>query len=331
MNHHHRAIARALAGVLGLAVLAACGAPAPSASTPGPAQSAATAPATAPAGDSAFPVEVASGGAGSTTTITIAERPDAIISLSPTATETLFAIGAGEQVKAVDDQSNFPADAPRTELSGFTPNVEAILGEAPDLVVMARADEDVVASLATAGVPTLVLPSAANLTEAYDQMERLGAATGRLAEAKALVAKTDEAIDAAVASVPERQGETTYFHELDPTLYTVTGGTFIGEIYGLFGLTSIGDAAGTGDLYPQLSEEFVVEQDPDLIFLSDTQCCGVTLEQVKQRPGWAGMAAVEHGRVHSVNEDIASRWGPRVADFAASVAEQVKALEPAQA
>ena len=95
MNHHHRAIARALAGVLGLAVLAACGAPAPSASTPGPAQSAATAPATAPAGDSAFPVEVASGGAGSTTTITIAERPDAIISLSPTATETLFAIGAG--------------------------------------------------------------------------------------------------------------------------------------------------------------------------------------------------------------------------------------------
>ena len=196
---------------------------------------------------------------------------------------------------------------------------------------MARADEDVVASLAKAGVPTLVLPSAANLTEAYDQMERLGAATGRLAEAKALVAKTDEAIDAAVASVPERQGETTYFHELDPTLYTVTGGTFIGEIYGLFGLTSIGDAAGTADLYPQLSEEFVVEQDPDLIFLSDTQCCGVTLEQVKQRPGWAGMAAVEHGRVHSVNEDIASRWGPRVADFAASVAEQVKALEPAQA
>lgn len=327
MNHTPgRAVARALAAALGMVVLASCSTAAPTAS---PANTPAAS--SSPAAGGSFPVQVASGPAGKTTQITIAARPDAIISLSPTSTETLFAIGAGEQVKAVDNQSDYPENAPKTDLSGFQPNVEAILAQAPDLVVMAKGDEDVVASLAKAGVPTLVLPSAKDLTEAYDQMERLGAATGRVAEAKALVAKTDAAIDAAVASVTKPEKPITYFHELDPTLYTVTGGTFIGEVYGLFGLTSIADAAGTSDLYPQLSEEFVVEQNPDLIFLSDTQCCGVTLDQVRARPGWAGMTAVEQGRVHPVDEDVASRWGPRVADFAASVAERVKALETAKA
>lgn len=245
---------RAIVGALLLAAtLAACGAPNDSASpqtTPSP-------------GTSGFPVDVVSGAAGSTDTITIDQRPEAIVSLSPTATESLFAIDAGDQVVAVDDQSNYPAEAPVTQLSGYTPNVEAILSYSPDLVITAMPDPDTVASLAAAGVPTLALPPASTLDEAYDQLARLGQATGNTDQAAALVADMKSRIEQAVSAAPDLSG-VSYFHELDPTLYTVSSSSFIGEIYGLFGMKSIADAAPGGDAFPQLSEEFVVDANPDV-------------------------------------------------------------------
>ncbi|MDN5569762.1 MAG: ABC transporter substrate-binding protein [Propionibacteriaceae bacterium] len=319
------------AAVLTLA-LAACGAPAGSTPATTPATTTAASPdaSGSDAASGTFPVDVVTGAAGSTDTVTIEERPAAIVSLSPTATETLFAIGAGDQVKAVDGQSDYPAEAPITDLSGYTPNIEAILGYEPDLVVTSTADSDLVAGLSNAGVPALVLPSAPNLDAAYDQIERLGTAAGHLADAKALTARMDETIRATVDATPKVEG-VTYYHELDPSLYTVTSGTFIGEVYSLFGLTSIADAAGTSDLYPQLSEEYVVSANPDLIFLSDTQCCGVTPESVGQRAGWSGLTAVTDGRIHVLDEDVASRWGPRVVDFVTTISEHVSALETAHA
>lgn len=329
-THTPRARSRwvALALALGLA-LAGCASPS-GAAAPAPGTAADTPAAAQTAGSSTFPVDVVTGAADSGQTITLATQPKAIISLSPTATETLFAIGAGDQVIAVDDQSDYPENAPRTDLSGYRPNVEAILGHSPDLVVTTNASEDLVASLRNASVPTLVLPSAKDLPQAYEQIERLGTATGHRADAKALVARMSTEIDAIVASVPAATG-VTYFHELDPTLYTVTGQTFIGEVYGLFGLASIADSTSGSDPYPQLSEEFVVDANPDLVFLADSQCCGVTPEQVGQRAGWAQVKAVEKGQVHVLDEDVASRWGPRVVDFVKAVAEHVKSLEAAKA
>lgn len=313
-----RRVAAGSAAVALALALSACGA----------ASSTATGRTAAPANQaSAFPATVTSGQADSGRTITIAEQPDAIVSLSPTATETLFAVGAGGQVVAVDDQSDFPAEAPRTELSGFTPSVEAILAHEPDLVVVAVEDADLVASLDRAAVPTLVLPSVTDLAGAYEQIERVGTATGRAEAATGLVAQMKADIADAVAAAPQASG-LTYFHELDPTLYTVTGDTFIGAVYGLFGMVSIADAS-SGDFYPQLSPEFVVAADPDLIFLSDTQCCGVTVDQVGARPGWADVTAVRTGQVHVHDEDIASRWGPRVVDFVQAVSDRVGTLEPA--
>ena len=255
-------------------------------------------------------------------------RPTSIVSLSPTATETLWALGAEDQVVAVDDQSNYPKGVPTTKLSGYTPNVEAILAHEPDLVVSSGDSGDLVAGLDAAGVRTLVLPAATDLDDAYSQIERLGAATGHVAEAAELVADMQNDIDAALAKAGSAEG-LTYFHELDPTLYTVTGKTFIGEVYGLFGMTSIGDAAAGGDDYPQLSEEYVVEADPDLVMLADTDCCDVTPAKAAARPGWSGMKAVRNGHVLEVDTDISSRWGPRVVDFVQAVAEVVSELEPA--
>ncbi|MFC4604871.1 ABC transporter substrate-binding protein [Rhodococcus kronopolitis] len=279
-------------------------------------------------GDGAFPVSVQSGASGEGAAVTIPARPKSIVSLSPTATETLWAVGADEQVVAVDALSDYPAGVPTTDLSGFSPNVEAILGYEPDLVIAMDDTGELAAGLKAAGVPTLQLPAAADLDEAYSQIERIGTATGHLPEATSLVADMRGKIDAAVAAAPTRTEPLTYFHELDDTLFTISGRTFLGEIYGLFGLESIADAGAAGDAYPQLSAEYVVAADPDLIFLADGQCCGVTAAKVAARPGWSSMAAVRNGQVHVLDEDISSRWGPRVVDLVTTIGGVV-AAQPA--
>lgn len=267
-----------------------------------------------------FPVSVLSGPMGGDTEITIQEQPASIVSLSPTATEMLWAVGAGDQVVAVDDQSDYPKEAPRTKLSGIAPNVEAILEHEPDLVVTADDSGDLVANLAKARVPTLLLPSASGLEETYSQIERVGAATGHADRAEQVVAGMREGIDAALAAAPEAHG-LTYFHELTPDLYTAAGSTFIGEVYGMFGLENVADSAKGGDDYPQLSGEYVVEADPDLVFLADAQCCGIAPTDVADRPGWQQVDAVADGQVHVVDEDVASRWGPRVLDFVEQISD----------
>ncbi len=270
-----------------------------------------------------FPKSIASGSDGGT--ITIDAMPRTIVSLSPTATETLFAVGAGEQVAAVDDQSDYPADAPKTGLSAFTPSLEAIVAYDPDLVITSTDLGIVTSTLAEAGVPTLLLPAATSLDDAYSQIEQVADATGHDAEGDAVVAQMRDRIDAAVASVPTRAEPLTYFHELDDTLYTVTSQSFVGQIYGLFGLQSIADGSDAGD-YPQLSAETVITADPDVVFLADAQCCGVTAQSVAARPGWGSMRAVRDGRIFPMDEDLSSRWGPRIADQVEAVAAVVQQI-----
>lgn len=252
----------------------------------------------------------------STTDTTVADRPDSIVSLSPSATETLFAVGAGDQVVAVDSQSDYPENAPRTELSAYTPSLEAIVEYEPDLVIASDDIGGLVAALGAADVPVLLLPAATSIDDAYSQIEQVADAAGHPEEGETLVGDMRSRVDAAVAGVPAR--EATYFHELDSMLYTVASDSFIGQIYGLFGLTSIADGAGSD--YPQMSDEGVVAADPDFVFLADSQCCGVTVESVSDRPGWNTTTAVREGQVVVVDEDVSSRWGPRIADQVESVA-----------
>jgi iron complex transport system substrate-binding protein len=277
-----------------------------------------------------FPVTVTVDG----TDTTIDARPEAIVSLSPTATEMLFAIGAGDQVVAVDDFSNFPEEAPTTDLSGFDPNVEAIIAYEPDLVILSGDRNDVVGSLAAVDVPTIVLSAADTFDDTYTQIEVLGAATGNVGDAAEVVANVQTDIEDLVADLPERDEPLTYYHELDDTLYSVTSQTFIGEIYALAGLENVADAAeGAADAggYPQLSAEFLVDADPDLIFLADTKCCGQDAGTVAARPGWSELSAVQAGNIVELDDDIASRWGPRIVDFLEAIVEAVAEVEPATA
>ncbi|MET8158635.1 ABC transporter substrate-binding protein [Sphaerisporangium sp. NPDC005289] len=314
MRPVHTALAGALLGAL---TLAACG------QSGGTAAGSATPATPAPAVSSqapGFPVTVQAGNGA----VTIPAKPAQIVSLSPTATENLFAIGAGPQVAAVDDQSTYPADAPKTDLSGFKPNAEAIIAKKPDLVVLANDTGGVVAALTKVGIPVLLEPAATKLEESYDEIVDLGAATGNPDKAAQVTSDMKAQIERLAAAAPKDAG-LTYFHELDNTPYSVTSGTFIGQIYGMFGLTNIADKApDAAGGYPKLSSEFVAKADPDLIFLADTKCCGQSKQTLAKRPGWGGLSAIKKDQVFPIDDDIASRWGPRVVDFAKAVDAAVK-------
>ncbi|MEV4379857.1 ABC transporter substrate-binding protein [Streptosporangium sp. NPDC049644] len=311
-----RPVRSALAGaLLATLTLAGCGQTSPATSPSTTSASAAATPSAA-----GFPVTVEAGNG----SVTIESRPERIVSLAPTATESLFAIGAGAQVVAVDDQSNHPAEAPKSDLSGFKPNVEAIIAQKPDLVVLSDDIDGIVAALGKVGVPVLLEPAAAKLDEAYDQIIDLGAATGNGERATELAERMKKQIDELAAAAP-KDAKLTYYHELDVTPYAATSATFIGQIYGLFGLTNIADKApDAAGGYPKLSAEFVAQADPDLIFLADTKCCGQSKDTLAKRPGWSKLSAIKNDRVILLDDDIASRWGPRVVDLAQQVGEVVQ-------
>ncbi|WP_155369544.1 ABC transporter substrate-binding protein [Catellatospora vulcania] len=269
-----------------------------------------------PSAAAAYPVTVGK--------VTLPAQPVKIVSLSPTLTEMLFAIGAGGQVSAVDDNSNFPANAPKTELSGFQPNAEAVAAKSPDLVVLDTDANNVVAQLTTLKIPVYVAPAAATLDATYQQIADLGTLTGHSAEATALTGQMKDDIAKLVKDLPKRATPLSYYYELDPTLYSVTSKTFIGSLFELAGLKNVADAADTkGSGYPQLSAESLIKSNPDLIFLADTKCCKQNLDTVKARAGWAGLTAVSKGQVVALDDDIASRWGPRVVDLVRAIVDAV--------
>jgi iron complex transport system substrate-binding protein len=246
-----------------------------------------------------------------------------IISLSPTITEDLFAIGAGKQVVAVDQDSNYPASAPRTSLSGYRPNVEAIAGYHPDLVLISYNPAGFSAQLQKLGIKVVMEPAAANLAQAYKQILGIGKLTGHATGSASVVSSMKKRMKQIIASVPPIRRHRRIYHELDQTYFSATSQTFIGSIYKLFGFKNIADEAGASahTQYPQLSDEDIVSANPQIIVLADTKCCGQTSATVAKRPGWSGINAVVRHRVVGVDDDIASRWGPRIVLFAAAVAK----------
>ena len=316
-----RAITRQLsalvAGAAMAATLAACTSSAAS-PTPGkPAAGNATA---------GFPVTVTT--AAGTTHLT--SRPDAIVSLSPTATEMLYAIGAGSQVKAVDDDSDYPKQAPMTKLSGFTPNAEAIAAYKPDLVVISNNIDGITAKLNALSIPVLDLPAAASLSGVYAEFTELGAATGHVAQAKTEDSTLKADIKQIVASEPAHAKPLTYYYEISTNpYYSVTSSTFIGGLLSLLGMKSIADAA-TGAAasggYPSLSAEYILKANPDYIILADTGSTGGGQDAatVSGRPGWSVLTAVKDKHIILLNADVASRWGPRIIDLLRDVAAGIK-------
>lgn len=267
--------------------------------------------------DGGFPVTVDSDSG----EVTIEARPERIVSLSPSATEILFAIGAGDQVIAADQFSTYPAEAPTTDLSGFDPNVEAIVAYEPDLVVIATDANDLVASLGELDIPVLAQEAPVDVEAGYDLVAGLGQATGQVDGTAELVATMRAEIEEALASAADAEGVRVY-HELDDTFFSASSASFIGSIYSALGAVNVADEADTeGTGYPQLTEEAVIEANPQLIVVTDQGAS--TAEDVAARPGWDAVDAVRTGSIVSVDADIASRWGPRLPQLVVSLAEAI--------
>lgn len=269
-------------------------------------------------GVAAFPVEIDT----ATGVITVAQRPEAIVSLSPTATEMLFAIGAGDRVVAVDLFSNYPAEVPGGTLDGFSPDLEAILATGPDLVVSQGLTPDIEDGLSAAGVAVLTQPPASSFDDTYDQIGELGLATGNLDEAAEANATLRADINAVLGSLPTLETPVRVFHEIDDSFYTASSNTFIGQVYAEMGFENIADpldADASG--YPLVDGESIIAADPTLIVFTDQAPYGA--DEIAARPGWDGLTAVSQGNVVQVDADIASRWGPRIVEFMEAIAATI--------
>jgi iron complex transport system substrate-binding protein len=320
-----RAFTRTRLAVMVVATLAAaCAACSSSAASSTPSSSTpAGAGASAAAG---FPVTVTTAGG----KVHLASQPHAIVSLSPTATEMLYSIGAGGQVKAVDSDSDYPATAPITKLSAYQPNAEAIAAYKPDLVIISDDINGIAAKLTALSIPVLQLPAASNVSGVYGEFTQLGAATGHAAQASAEDQKLKSEVSQIVAAEPKHAAPLTYYYELgtDP-YYSVTDSTFIGSLLSLLGMKSIADTAtgaAAADGYPSLSAEFILKANPDFIILSDSGSTGGGQDAatVSTRPGWSVLTAVKDKHIIVLNADIASRWGPRIVQLLQTVAAGTK-------
>ena len=252
-----------------------------------------------------------------------------VISLAPSNTEILYAIGAGEQVVGRDTLSDFPAEAASATDIGSTfeaLNTELIVSLKPDFVLAAEINTpEQVKQLEDLGLTVYYLKNPTTLEGMYDNLNLVAQMTGHEEEAANLV----EALKARVAAVDEKiaplSSKFSVFYELDGTdpakPYTAGKGTFITQLIDRAGGYNI---AADLDGYPQMSLEQVVAADPAFIILGDARY-GVTPESIAERPGWENLSAVKNGQVVPFNDDLVSRPGPRLVD---ALEELAKLLRP---
>jgi len=314
-----RYLVAALVALVALAALACNGdgsGPSPTpAPTPSPTVEAwfsfdcAAAPFETPTEASAFPLEVTDSVGN---TVTLEAPPQRVASLSAGHTEILYALGAGGQVGAVDNTSDCPAaTADLPSVDAFAPSVEAIADLEPDLVIIFFDPGDLQSSLQGLGIPVLNLASPSSVEGVYDQTEWLGKATGHAVDAARLIADMQAEVQDIQSQIGDVTDAPTVFHEIDNTYFTAGPGSFVADLYDILGAQNIADA--TGQPFPQMSAEAIIEADPEVIVLADEDA-GESPDTVKARPGWSGVSAVQNDRIYVIDPDIISRPGPRLVE-----------------
>lgn len=291
--------------------LSACSAPAP---TPTAAPAATAAPAK-------FPVTITDD---ANAQVTVKTQPKRIVSLAPSHTETLYALGLGEQVVGVTTFCDYPEQAKSKEkVGGFSKiDLEKVVSLNPDLILATSLHAQTVApALRERGLTVAVLEPK-DIAGTLARIETVGRLTGRSAEAQAIVKQIRTRLDEIAARVGKASQKPRVFWELGPDLYSAGKGSFIDELITRAGGENVG-ARLTGE-WPQFNLEALVGADPQVIILADHPI--ETAAKVKARPGWSNITAVKEGRIIEVLDvNIVSRPGPRIAEGVEFVA---RALHP---
>ncbi len=251
--------------------------------------------------------------------VTLAAPAQRIVSLAPSNTEILFALGAGAQLVGRDEVSDYPEAAKAVTSIGslYGPmNTEAIVALEPDLVLAAEINSpEQVKALEDLGLTVYWLANPQDFEGLYENLKIMGRLTGHAAEAEQLADSLKTRVTTVLDKLAGVTDRPKVFYELDATdptkPYTVGPGTFMHTLLGLAGGENI--AGGLPDAYPQISSEELVRQNPTLILLGDG-AYGVTAEAVQARPGWEAIAAVQTGNIVPFDDNLASRPGPRLVD-----------------
>ena len=262
-------------------------------------------------------------------TITLESPPQRIVSLAPSNTEILFAIGAGQQMVGRDEFSNYPEEAlalPSVGGSWGDYNAEAIVALNPDLVLAAEINPpELVESLEKLGLTVYLLPNPTDMDGIYQIMQTAAQLSGHESETNALVESLKVRADAITSKTASLTDRPSVFYELDSTEpnapYTAGAGTFVELLIEMAGGTNVGSAMDSP--WAQISLEQLVVMDPEIILLGDS-AYGATPESVAARPGWESISAVKNGRVYPFNDDLASRPGPRMVDGLEAMARLIQ-------
>ena len=252
--------------------------------------------------------------------ITLASPARQVISLAPSNTEILFALGAGGQLIGRDSFSDYPAEAKNVPDigGGFAAlNTELILSKKPDLVLAAPlTPSEQIADLQNIGLPVYVVPNPKTFDDLYANLQTVARLTGREAEGAALIDALKKRVDAVTRKVAGAQQKPVVYYELDATdpnaPFTSGPGTFVNLVIDEAGGTNFG--ANLKGEWVQVSVEELLAKQPDLIVLGDNTYGGVTPEQVAARTGWQALKAVRQQKVSIFDDNLVSRPGPRLVD-----------------
>jgi iron complex transport system substrate-binding protein len=262
--------------------------------------------------------------------VTLPAMPERVVSLAPSNTEILFAVGAGDQVIGVTQYCNYPSEArDREQIGGFsakTISVEKIVALEPDLVLAAgEIHQPVIEALDQLNVPVYSLDPN-TLDDVFTGVELVGQLTGHEEEADQVVAEMKDRVESVaerVATVPKEDRLSVYWEVFDEPRMTTGPSTFTGQLIELAGGVNI--FADVSEAYPQISDEEVIGRNPAVVMGPDTMGDKLTIETVAQRPGWDQVDAVQDGRIYLFDGDMVARSGPRLAQVLEVMA---KALYP---
>jgi len=251
-------------------------------------------------------------------TVEIAKAPQRLVSLAPSNTEILFALGLGDKVVGVTDFCDYPEEAKAIEkVGGIEPNLEKIVDLDPDLVLAiggSPAQVEKATEMEKLDLTVLVLEPG-DIEGIMANIELVGKAVGAEKEASELVAQMRKRFDDITAKAKGAESKPKVFFELDATdpskPYTPGPGSFIDALITLAGGSNVG--AGAKMQWAQLSTEEIIAQDPEVIVLGDANY-GVTAEMVKERPGWSVITAVKNDAIYPIDDVLVSRPGPRIID-----------------
>ncbi|RJX25983.1 MAG: cobalamin-binding protein [Dethiobacter sp.] len=249
--------------------------------------------------------------------VRLSQKPQRIISLAPSNTEMLFALGLAERIVGVTEYCNYPIEALQKPKAGSfaEPNIEKVVALQPDLVVAVRMQEEELARLEDLGIPVLVLNPTC-IEEVYRSIELLGLAAGEEESARLLVAGIRGKIDAVrekLLEVPEDKRVRVYYEVYADPLMSVGCTSVIHELIEAAGGVNI--FADVEAPYPKVSAEAVIDRDPQVIVFPNYHGTEEVLaNEIKSRPGWGAITAITNERLFGIDPDKISRPGPRIAD-----------------